>query len=92
VYFISEGTNVIGRGDQKAVEIDLKEQEPDYRVWVSRQHACITRQGANLLIVDLYTPNATYVNRRRVPPGSKHPLQVGDVIQIGEVQLKLFTH
>jgi pSer/pThr/pTyr-binding forkhead associated (FHA) protein len=88
-YLIAEGRNIIGRGDQKPVEIDLQEQEPDYRVWVSRQHASITRRGDSLLIEDLFTANATYVNRRRVPPGVKRPLQEGDVIQVGEIQLKL---
>ena len=89
-YFISEGLNILGRGDQKFVEIDLQEQELDYRVWISREHACITRQRDRLLVEDLFTANATYVNRRRVPPGIKRPLAKGDVIQVGEVQLRLF--
>ena len=89
-YLISEARNIIGRGDQKFVEIDLQEQELDYRVWISREHACITRQRDRLLVEDLFTANATYVNRRRVPPGIKRPLAKGDVIQVGEVQLRLF--
>jgi pSer/pThr/pTyr-binding forkhead associated (FHA) protein len=74
-YFIFDGENIIGRGDQQPVEIDLQEQESDYRVWVSRRHARITRERDSLLIEDLYSANATYVNRRRVAPGVKRCLR-----------------
>jgi hypothetical protein len=88
-YRIFEGRNVIGRADQQPVEIDLQPQEPEDRVWSSRQHAAITCEAGNMVIEDLATSNGTYVNRSIVPPGTKRPLKAGDIIQIGEVQLKV---
>ena len=42
-----------------------------------------------MVIEDLHTANGTFLNGTIVPPGTKRPLKVGDVIQIGEVQLKV---
>ncbi|MCS6850915.1 MAG: FHA domain-containing protein [Gemmataceae bacterium] len=86
---IYEGHNFIGRADEKPVDIDLEDQEPPDRVWSSRQHALITFENNTLVIEDLNSSNGTYVNRTRVYPGTKRPLAVGDVIQIGTVQLKV---
>ena len=88
-YPIYEGHNFIGRADEKPVDIDLEDQEPPDRVWCSRQHALITFEEGALVLEDLNSANGTYVNRNRVYPGSKKPLSVGDVIQIGNVQLKV---
>lgn len=88
-YPIFEGTNIIGRADQQPVEIDLQPQEPEDRVWSSRQHAAITCEGGSMVIEDLNTANGTYVNRIVVRPGTKRALKTGDLIQIGEVQLKV---
>lgn len=88
-YPIFEGTNIIGRADQQPVEIDLQPQEPEDRVWSSRQHAAVTCEGGSMVIEDLNTANGTYVNRSIVRPGTKRALTTGDVIQIGEVQLKV---
>lgn len=90
-YPIHEGRNFIGRADQQPVDIDLQPQEPDDRVWASRQHALIECNGGSMTIEDLNTANGTYVNRERVPPGQKRKLQTTDVIQIGEVQLKVIA-
>ena len=38
---------------------------------------------------DLNSPGGTFVDRRRVPPNSDLPLNVGNVIQLGGVQLRL---
>jgi hypothetical protein len=81
--------NFIGRADEKPVDIDLEDQEPPERVWCSRQHALITFEDGMLTIEDLNSANGTYVNRSRVYPGQKRPLNVNDVIQIGNVQMKV---
>jgi hypothetical protein len=81
--------NFIGRADEKPVDIDLEDQEPPDRIWCSRQHAVINFDDNRLSIEDLNSSNGTYVNRTRVYPGQKRPLGVGDVIQIGTVQLKV---
>jgi pSer/pThr/pTyr-binding forkhead associated (FHA) protein len=88
-YPIYEGHNFVGRADEKPVDIDLDDQEPPDRVWSSRQHCLITYEGGALNLEDLNSANGTFVNRVRVYPGQKRPLAVGDVIQVGTVQLKL---
>jgi pSer/pThr/pTyr-binding forkhead associated (FHA) protein len=42
-----------------------------------------------LTIEDLNSANGTYVNRTKVYPGQKRPLNINDVVQIGTVQMKL---
>src|SRR5262249_59470275 len=84
-----EGLNFIGRADEKPVDIDLEDQEPPDRVWCSRQHALISFEEGVLTIEDLNSSNGTYVNRARIYPGQKRPLNVNDVIQIGTVQMKV---
>jgi hypothetical protein len=81
--------NFIGRADEKPVDIDLEDQEPPDRVWCSRQHALITFESGTLTIEDLNSANGTYVNRARVYPGQKRQLSVNDVVQIGNVQMKV---
>lgn len=88
-YPVYEGDNYLGRADEKAVDIDLEDQEPPDRIWSSRQHALITYETGQLTIEDLNSTNGTFVNRMRLHPGQKRPLQVNDVIQIGTVHLKV---
>lgn len=88
-YPIYEGMNFIGRADEKPVDIDLEDQEPPDRIWSSRQHALITYEEGALQIEDLNSSNGTFVNRNRIYPGQKRPLNVNDVVQIGTVQMKL---
>ena len=88
-YLIFEGENFVGRTDEKPVEIDLTFQEAPERVWCSRQHAVITCAKGKLIIEDLDSSNGTHVNRKRVLPGKKQELKANDIIQVGEVQLKV---
>ena len=88
-YSLFEGQNFVGRADEKPVDVDLEDQEPPDRVWSSRQHACIHFEDGQLSIEDLNSSNGTFVNRARIYPGTKKPLNVNDVIQIGNVQLKV---
>jgi FHA domain len=88
-YPIFEGRNIIGRADEQPVEIDLQPQEPEDRIWSSRQHAVITCTAGAMVIEDLNSTNGTYVNRKRVPPGEKLALAKDDIIQIGEVQMQV---
>ena len=90
-YPIFEGPNFVGRADEKPVDVDLEDQEPPDRVWSSRQHACINFEDGQLSIEDLNSSNGTFVNRARIYPGTKKPLNVNDVIQIGNVQLKVIV-
>ena len=88
-YPIYEGMNFIGRADEKPVDIDLEDQEPPDRIWCSRQHCLVSLEDGKVSLEDLNSANGTYLNRARVYPGQKQPLKVSDVIQIGNVQLKL---
>jgi hypothetical protein len=88
-YPIYEGLNFIGRADEKPVDIDLEDQEHPDKIWCSRQHACINFENGALMIEDLSSANGTYVNRTRVYAGQRRQLNVNDVIQIGNVQMKV---
>jgi pSer/pThr/pTyr-binding forkhead associated (FHA) protein len=88
-YQIYEGDNYIGRADDKAVDLDLEDQEPPDRIWSSRQHAVISFENGAMAIEDLNSTNGTYLNRTRIESGKKIPLACNDVIQIGTVQLKV---
>jgi hypothetical protein len=88
-YQIYEGDNFIGRADDKAVDVDLEDQEPPERIWSSRQHAVVSFEGTALTIEDLNSTNGTYLNRTRIESGKKIPLSLNDVIQIGTVQLRV---
>jgi len=90
-YPVYDGLNFIGRADEKPVDIDLEDQEPTDRVWCSRQHACINFENDQMTIEDLNSSNGTYVNRTRIYPGQKRPLAVNDIVQIGNVQLKVIV-
>jgi hypothetical protein len=90
-YPVYEGLNFVGRADEKPVDIDLEDQEPPDRIWSSRQHAVISLENGTMTIEDLNSSNGTFVNRARIYPGQKQPLNVNDVIQIGTVQLKVIV-
>jgi pSer/pThr/pTyr-binding forkhead associated (FHA) protein len=87
-YPVYEGTNFIGRSDEQPVDIDLDDQEPQDRIWSSRQHACISYENGQLCVEDLKSANGTYVNRLKCE-GGKVPLKQDDIVQIGAVHLKV---
>jgi hypothetical protein len=92
-YNIFAGENYVGRADEKPVDIDLTFQEPDDRVWCSRQHALLVYDDAagSLTVEDLNSSNGTFVNRERVYPGQPRQLFVGNTIQIGTVHMKVIV-
>jgi hypothetical protein len=90
-YSLFPGENFVGRADEKPVDIDLTFQEPEERVWVSRQHALLVYDDATgtLTVEDLNSSNGTFVNRERVYPGQPRQLYVGNTIQIGTVHMRV---
>jgi pSer/pThr/pTyr-binding forkhead associated (FHA) protein len=90
-YNIFPGENYVGRADEKPVDIDLTFQEPEDRVWCSRQHALLVFDDATgiLTIEDLNSANGTFVNRERVYPGQPKQLSVGSTVQIGTVHMRV---
>jgi FHA domain len=88
-YPLYEGANLIGRRDDRPVDVDVSELEPPDRIWSSRHHAVITLWNGLITIEDLNSLNGTFVNRRRVLPNQKQTLAINDVVQIGTIQFKL---
>lgn len=88
-YPIYPGPNFIGRADDKAVDIDLDDQEQPDRIWSSRQHAVLHFENNVLTLEDLNSANGTFLNRAKIQGGTKHVLKPDDTIQIGTVQFKV---
>jgi pSer/pThr/pTyr-binding forkhead associated (FHA) protein len=88
-YPIYQGQNFIGRADDKAVDIDLDDQEQPDRVWSSRQHAVLNFENGVLTLEDLNSGNGTFLNRAKLQSGQKPSLKPDDTIQIGTVQFKV---
>ena len=86
-YPVYEGQNFIGRSDDQPVDIDLDDQEPQDRIWSSRQHALICFENGVLSVEDMNSSNGTYHNRVRLAAGVKQPVKPDDTIQIGAVHL-----
>jgi hypothetical protein len=84
-----EGANLIGRRDDRPVDVDVTGLEAAERTWSSRQHAIITVTDGQMTIEDLNSMNGTFVNRNRVNPGEKRSLRFDDVVQIGTIQFKV---
>jgi hypothetical protein len=66
------GSTVIGRGDQATLRL------PD--VGISRRHARIDFDGAQVVLTDLGSTNGTMVNGQRISAVALNP---GDMIQVG---------
>lgn len=51
---------------------------------VSGHHACVFRDGENVIVEDLHSTNGTFVNEKRV---TRHRLQHGDAVLVGKHKL-----
>ena len=58
---------------------------------VSRRHARIFVQGAQVFIEDLNSTNHTYVNQQRLTPGQPQALNSGDEVWLGWMKLNFYT-
>src|SRR5262249_36153292 len=87
IYPIRHGSNLIGRPAKLPVDIDLNPQED------TPQPPCCFAQlkyeNGELTIQDLSTVEGTHLNGTRIRAMCNYPLQAGDVIDIGPVQLKV---
>jgi hypothetical protein len=75
-YPLQMGSTVIGRGDQANMRL------PD--VGISRRHARLDFDGAQVVLTDLGSTNGTMVNGQRVSAVALNP---GDMIQLGTTTL-----
>jgi hypothetical protein len=55
---------------------------------VSRLHARLTIQGAQVFVEDLNSTNYTFLNRQRLQPGQRYPLKQNDEIRLGLLVLE----
>ena len=56
---------------------------------VSRRHARLMLAGEALQIEDLGSTNGTSVNGKAARPGTRMPLQVGNRLRVGDVELSI---
>jgi hypothetical protein len=80
-YTLQSGTTVIGRGRQ--ADLVLRDNE------VSRRHACLSYDGANVTLADLGSTNGTFLND--TPIDAEVPVAPGDTIRIGATTLTVAT-
>ncbi len=88
-YQVGTGETPIGNALAGAAGFDLADQESNSPRRMAGRHACLTAAGEALSIRDLESPGGTFVNRQRLLPGQVRPLQPGDLIQLGAVQLEV---
>jgi ABC-type multidrug transport system ATPase subunit/pSer/pThr/pTyr-binding forkhead associated (FHA) protein/ABC-type multidrug transport system permease subunit len=77
----SKNIVLIGRGPQ--ADLRLPESLP----FVSRRHAEIRYTPGKAIITDLNTPNGTFLNNRRIEPGTPVILPAESVIRVGDESL-----
>lgn len=80
---------IVGRLDPDAQQIPDLDLTPYLGLehGVSRQHAVLIPTVDALYIVDLDSTNGTWVNGDYLTPGQRHPLTVGDRIELGLLKL-----
>lgn len=74
---------VLGRatpGFEPDVDLDLFNAG---NLGVSRRHAMMRPSNTHLLVIDLKSTNGTFINGRRVVPGTARPVVVDDSISFG---------
>lgn len=57
---------------------------------VSRSHAKLMVQGGNCFVEDLNSVNFTFVNRQKLNPGVRHPVNNGDELRFGKVVVMFY--
>ncbi len=84
------GEVVLGNAPGVGPTIDLSDQEANSpRRMAARQARLERAAGDRLALRDLGSPGGTFVNQQRITPGEPRPLAIGDLIQLGGVQLRV---
>ena len=78
-YALADGTVLLGNSLRGESGIDLASQEVNSPRKMAARQAQIHVANGTLSLRDLGSPGGTFVDRRRVPPGSDLPLKEGDV-------------
>jgi hypothetical protein len=85
---IDAGEFVLGNALNGSKGIDLGPQEGESPRKMAGHQALLEVIGKTVALRDLDSPGGTFVNRQRILPGQAKPLNDGDVIQLGGVQLR----
>lgn len=92
VFYLDEnGELLLGRFNPdtgEAPEIDLTLYNAAEK-GVSRRHAVITRRETALNIIDLGTPNGTFLNGQRLVANQPRVLRDGDEVRLGYLVLRI---
>lgn len=78
----------IGRRDPSQShfpELDLADYD---RGHASRRHAVVERRGTQYVLTDVGSVNGTLLNGVRLPAHRPQPLQQGDTVRVGDVELR----
>lgn len=74
---VAEGETILGRALDAAIRFDVP--------GVSRRHACISVEGANVTVEDLGSQNGTYVRGEKI--SGRAALGDGDELRLGPVSM-----
>jgi serine/threonine protein kinase len=97
-FYLRTQPAIIGRNDPRQeiphinnfLAVDLTHHpESNY---VSRQHACITRQKDQYYVESLNERNRTFLNNALLKYGSRYPIQAGARIRVGRITLIFEIH
>jgi hypothetical protein len=88
-YPVGSPVTILGNALNGVPGIDLSDQEGDSPRRMASQQAVLEASRGGLALRDLDSPGGTFVNRQRILPGQAKPLQPGDIIQLGGVQLRV---
>jgi hypothetical protein len=89
VFALGPGRNVLGNALNGEPGIDLGPQEGTSPRRMAPRQAVVELTSGGISLRDLESPGGTFLNRQRVLPDQVRPLQPGDLIQLGAVQLKV---
>ena len=89
--WIDEPTIHVGRGDRTANVFPTVDLELDggHNAGVSRRHVRVLRQPDGYYLEDLGSINGTFLNRRRLSPGTPTELKDGDEVRLGNIVLRI---
>ncbi len=85
----SKNEVLLGRADPVSrvfPDVDLT-PHGGYEAGVSRRHCRLLRQGDQFFVEDLQSTNGTKLNGQFLPPNQPHPLNDGDVLELGLLKL-----
>jgi hypothetical protein len=88
-FALEAGETVVGNDLGGMHGLDLADQEGTSPRKMAARHAAIVSTNQDITVRDMDSPGGTFVNQQRLLTGQSRRLVVGDVIQLGGVQLRV---